>query len=597
MAVIPGTIYNDNNTVNGGFIPQFRPALLGTAFADTIDGRLGNDLLIGLGGNDTLIGGEGIDTMRGGTNDDTYVVDNVLDKVEELAGQGIDTVEASVSYTLSDHVENLTLIGNALNATGNSLNNVLTGNALNNLLDGKTGADIMKGGMGADTYIVDNVGDQVIELSGQGVDTVKSSISYTLGTFVENLELTGFAYQGVGNSYTNLMIGNSYSNLLDGGAGADTMRGGLGNDIYIVDNAGDKVEEALGQGIDTVRSSISYTLTDNVENLELMGSAYSGMGNSLGNRITGNSFNNHLDGKLGIDTMRGGQGNDFYVVDIGGDKVEEFLNEGIDTVSASVSYTLSDHVENLILTGTAYSGLGNSLGNEITGNSYSNYLDGKAGADTMKGGLGDDLYVVDNIGDKVEELAGQGSDRVFSSISKYTLTDHVENLTLTGTAYEGNGNNLNNDIVGNNSANYLTGGAGFDTISGGGGNDALFGGANGDKLMGEAGNDRLNGFGGGTLIEIDTLHGGAGFDRYILGNKSSAFYTGSSQYAIISHWEAGIDKFEVFGSASQYTLEKRSVAGIGGSGLDTVIKFGSDVIAYVQDTTSVFASDLLTATV
>jgi Ca2+-binding RTX toxin-like protein len=594
MAAIRGSIYNDNNTFNG-YPFQFRPALTGTNFADTIDGLDGHDLLIGLDGSDTLIGNTGIDTMRGGAGDDTYSVDNVSDKVEEAFGQGTDTVESSVNYTLGNYVENLKLIGTAYSATGNSLNNTLIGNSSANYLDGKAGADTMQGGAGSDVYVVNSSFDKVEEFAGQGTDWVYADISgYQLTDNVENLYIRGSAYSGYGNNLNNLMLGNSYSNYLDGKAGADTMRGGLGNDFYMVDTSADEVEEFAGQGIDTIRSSVSYTLSNHVENLELSDSAYSGTGNSLNNQITGNSFDNYLDGRAGADTMKGGQGSDFYVIDSAGDKVEELFNEGTDTVYSYVSHTLSNNVENLILAGTAYSGTGNSLGNQITGNSYSNYLDGKAGADTMKGGQGNDGYVVDNVGDKVEEFAGQGTDRVYSSIYTYTLGSNVENLSLTGTAYEGNGNSLDNDIAGNNYANYLTGGSGYDTISGGGGNDAIFGGMNSDTLFGGAGNDRLNGF-GGSFVDIDKLNGGAGFDRYILGNKSNAFYTGSLQYAVITHWEAGIDKFEVFGSASQYTLEKRSVAGIGGSGLDTVISRGSDVIAYVQDTTSVFASDLLTA--
>lgn len=406
--------------------------VLGGAGNDTLSGGAGNDTLLGGAGNDRLDGGSGADGLAGGVGNDTYVVDNADDVVTENAGEGIDLVQASVSYTLTEHVENLTLTGSSsINGTGNALDNLITGNggsnilrglegndslvgnAGNDTLDGGSGADSMSGGSGNDTYVVDDAGDQVIEGVGQGTDLVQASIDYSLTANVENLTLTGSAdLNGTGNGLANVITGNSGANLLDGGEGADTLIGGAGDDTYIVDNIGDVVSESSGAGIDTVLSSVSHTLSDNVENLTLTGTAsIAGIGNAQDNVLQGNSGDNQLlggegddwlDGGIGADSLAGGTGNDTYVVDNAGDQVIESADEGIDTVRASVSYSLSSNVENLELTGSAdIDGNGNALDNVISGNS------GNSGNNTLDGGAGNDRFVFG---------LGSGNDRIVDNL-------------------------------------------------------------------------------------------------------------------------------------------------------------------------------------
>lgn len=239
----------------------------------------------------------------------------------------------------------------------------------------------------------------------------------------------------------------------------------------------------------------SFTAGDHVKNLVLTGNGHiDATGNAQDNRITGNSGNNRLDGGLGADTLEGGAGNDTYVVDNAGDVVTEAAGGGTDTVLASVSHALSDHVENLVLTGTAnLDGTGNALNNQLTGNSGSNILDGGFGRDTMSGGLGDDTYIVDDIGDLVIEHVDSGHDTVQSSIS-YALTDHVEDLLLIGSGHiNGTGNALGNRMTGNAGNNRLDGGKGNDLLDGGTGNDVLIGGEGNDRLVGGFGKDDLTG--------------------------------------------------------------------------------------------------------
>jgi Ca2+-binding RTX toxin-like protein len=454
------------------------------------------------------------------------VVDNALDVVTELAGQGIDTVGASVTYTLAANVENLTLTGSAaINATGNADANVLTGNAAankltgldgNDTLIGGAGNDTMIGGLGDDTYVVDATGDVVTEVAAQGTDTVQTTLAaYTLAVNVEKLTFTSAAaHSGTGNTLDNVLTGNDGSDTLSGGAGADTLIGGLGNDGYVVDNAGDAVTELAGQGTDTVTASVAYTLAANVENLTLSGSsAIGGTGNGDANVLTGNSGanvltglggNDTLVGGAGSDTMIGGLGDDIYVVDAAGDVVTEVAGQGTDTVqTALATYVLAANVEQLAFTSTAaHNGTGNALDNVLTGNSGNDTLNGGAGADTMIGGLGNDAYVVDNAGDAVTEAVGAGTDTVTASVS-YTLAVNVESLTLaTGTtAINASGNAADNVLTGNAGNNLLAGFDGNDTLTAGAGNDTLQGGAGNDRLTGGLGND--------------TLSGGAGADTFV----------------------------------------------------------------------------------
>lgn len=202
----------------------------------TLIGSVLNDVITGAAGKDAIDGGVGADSLAGGLGDDTYTVDNIGDVVTEAAAAGTDTVKASIDYTLTANVENLIITGSATHGIGNDLANIITANALGNTLDGGTGADTLKGGDGNDTFIVDNIGDVVIDKSSTSIDNVQSSITYALGKTIENLTLTGGftdAINGTGNKLNNILTGNLGNNLLDGGAGADTISGGEGVDTII----------------------------------------------------------------------------------------------------------------------------------------------------------------------------------------------------------------------------------------------------------------------------------------------------------------------------------------------------------------------------
>jgi Ca2+-binding RTX toxin-like protein len=289
-------------------------------YGDTLNGDSGNDTLKGAAGNDVLNGGTGNDNLNGGTGNDVL---NGGDGNDILNG-GDEPSSIPGSNTLR----------------GDNGDDYLIGGNNNDYLIGGLGNDTMYGEGGNDIYIVDDVDDIIVERanSASGIDTVYSSVSYTISTNVETLVLSGVAaINGIGNSQNNRIYGNSASNnlsggagsdVLDGGVGADIMSGGIGNDIYFIDNAGDLVTEisALAPEIDTVYSSISHRLTANVERLTLTGTtAINGTGNNINNTIIGNSAANILYGGAGLDLLAGGLGADQF----------KFQNkiEGIDTIT------------------------------------------------------------------------------------------------------------------------------------------------------------------------------------------------------------------------------------------------------------------------
>jgi Ca2+-binding RTX toxin-like protein len=427
--------------VNGN---ELNNVVAGNNGDNMILGLLGNDKLTGNAGNDTLDGGAGTDTLIGGLGNDKFYVDSLTDVITENLNEGTDLVVSYIDYTLGTNLENLTLSGTALAATGNELNNLLTGNALantltgglgNDTLDGGSGIDTMTGGLGNDTYVIDNIGDVVIENAGEGTDTIQTSMTTSLvgQVNIENLTLTGLlAANATGNDSNNMLTGNDGNNLLlggigndslvggagvdtlDGGVGNDTMVGGLGNDVYYVDSSLDVLVENVGEGTDTVVTSTSYSLRANFENLALTGIGAANVnGNDLDNtvagnngdnmilglagndKLTGNGGNDTLDGGAGTDTLIGGLGNDKYYVDSLTDVITENTGEGTDLVVSYIDYTLGINLENLTLSGTALAAAGNELNNLLTGNALANTLNGGLGNDTFSGGAGADIFVFD----------------------------------------------------------------------------------------------------------------------------------------------------------------------------------------------------------
>jgi Ca2+-binding RTX toxin-like protein len=395
-----------------------------------------------------------------------------------------------------------TLTGTAGNDVISGLggNDTLVGGAGNDVLDGGAGADNMSGGTGNDIYIVDNVGDIVMENANEGIDTVKASLAtFTLASNVENLIFTGTAaFTGNGNALDNVIIGGAGNDTLNGNAGNDTLDGGAGNDTL---NGGD--------GNDTL---------------------YGGAGNDT---LNGGAGNDTLVGGDGNDVMTGGAGADILV---GG--------AGIDTASyagATVGLT-ADLTRPAGNTGDAagdfYSGIENLTGgagnDRLVGDGSVNVLDGGAGDDVLVGGAGADTLI-----------GGAGIDTAsYANASAGVTANLTTPATNTGDAAGDTYNAIENligsgfaDILtGNTVANLLDGGFGNDTLDGGAGNDTLFGRGGDDTLLGGAGTDSLDGGTGN-----DTLDGGAGADTMIGGFGDDTYVVDVATDVVTEALGQGID--------------------------------------------------------
>ena len=339
-----------------------------------------------------------------------------------------------------------------------------------------------------------NVGPETVTVD---IDDLTVSLpSPDTGVFNLDDSVTTFTLGGNGGGTVNggvnanVIVGNDGSNRLDGGPGSDTMAGGFGNDLYYVDNSGDVIQEATGEGsADRVATNVSYVVTAGAE-IELFTTksvagttALELTGNAFAQTIVGNAGDNIIadGGGAGADFLRGLGGNDTYIVRNSGTTIEEKSSAGAnDRVAAGVDYTLADGVFVELLTTTstgATTGIdltGNTGAQTIVGNAANNTISDGGGAaangDILKGLAGSDFYIVRNEGTLVQELVGQGAfDRVAVSKS-FALAAGAEVESLRTTSMHGTnaidltGNAFGQQIIGNAGANTLTGNGGADTF-------------------------------------------------------------------------------------------------------------------------------------
>ena len=426
---------NGNDTLTSGTSSDIligdagNDSLVGGAGDDSITGGTGNDVIAGGAGNDTLIGDSGYDTISGGDNDDFIRLTASSTGGSVDGGTGNDTVEGAYSdlsqWTFTGNEVFRVYGTNTLNATEagkfstieldsgystGTLNFSGTANATGSL--NLAWIQYVNGGAGNDALSIASTNTAVTVHGNNGNDTLTSGTSSDI--------LIGDAGNDslVGGAGDDSITGGTGNDALIGGAGNDTLIGETGDDRYEVNISTDVIVEtgdSLTGGVDTVTSYVSWTLGDSLENLTLTGTgAINGTGNSLANTLTGNSAANSLNGGAGNDTLSGGLGNDTYTVDSSGDVITESsdsISGGIDTVNASVTWTLGNYLEKLTLTGSAaINGTGNTLANTLTGNSVANSLNGGSGNDSLNGGTGNDTLI-----------GGAGTDSLIGGVGNDTF--------------------------------------------------------------------------------------------------------------------------------------------------------------------------------
>ncbi len=483
----------------------------------------------------------GIEAFVGTAYNDTFSSNASAHFFDGAGGSG-DTIDYSNS-TAAVTVNLTAGVGSGGDAQGDTFTAVerVVGSAYGDTLTSSTsGHTLQGGGAGDDVYIVGNSGVVIVESAGGGDDEIRTALAtYSMDAIahVERLTYTGTASATLtGNSGNNTIVGGNGNDILFGGTGADQLYG--------------------GNGIDTA----SYLGTTSAITLNLRTGIHTG-------GAAGDTF-------FGIEAFIGSERNDTF---ISNDQAHAFNgSDGADTVDYSAS---EGAVQVNLTTGTGLDG--DAEGDTYTaveiviGSAHADTLTSANADHTLKGGDGDDIYIVGDSGVDIVEAAGEGDDEVFTALTTFSIAGYanVERLTFTGTAgVTLTGNSGDNTVTGAGGNDTLNGGAGMDTLLGGSGNDTLNGGTGADILIGGDGTDTASYQSMTTAITLDFktgMHTGEATDDSFSGievfagtNFNDTFISDTAAHTFDG--KAGIDVVDYSGSASAVNVNLTTGVGSGG---------------------------------
>jgi Ca2+-binding RTX toxin-like protein len=402
-------------------------------------------------------------SVSGGAGNDTFTVTNATDVIVEAANAGIDTVNASVTYTLGDNLENLNLTGTAaINGTGNALNNVIVGNAANNVLNGGAGDDTIDGsfgnntiygGLGNDT-IIGGAGYANFYDGGDGNDTVDySNNNAVVGAILSADSGWGLYSSGggaytyfqngvdwgrkdnfvsienlIGSRYGDALVGNAEANRIDGGAGDDSIYGKGGNDALFGGDGNDTLDGGTGNN----------TIYGGKDNDTIIGGA---------------GYTNFYDGGDGNDTVDYSNNDAIVGAILSADSGWGLYSSGGGAYTYfqnGVDWGRKDNfvsIENLI---------GSRYGDVLVGNAEANRLDGGAGDDNINGGEGNDVLIGGFGNDTLQ--GGSGADTfVFNATLGSSNIDKITDFTVAQSDRIALDHNIFTKLVGvTDLSNYFT---------------------------------------------------------------------------------------------------------------------------------------------
>ena len=605
----------------------------GSSFADYV-GRAANDSVIGGSGNDTLVGADGDDTLRGLGGNDT--LSSQSGNASLFGGIGDDSIIAS---------------GSGLVDGGDGNDIVEAGFFQNGSIDGGDGSDtlklafsILRGSVVAGIEATEltfssvsvvpaaqiaNLG--VITLSGtastdggalrlqgangaistfnavlQDGETLTVSTESSLTTFQQTIDFSTSTFNGssfvtyiggdadetiiggtgsdslMGGNGEDLIEGRSGNDSLDGGLGSDTLKGGTGDDTYFVNGQIDIVEELAGEGHDHVFATGDYRLPGKTEDLTLLGNTSAkldGVGNGLGNVITGDVGNNVIRGLGGNDTIKGGDGNDVISGGAGADDLDggDGTNDALDYRRSTSGVTV-DLVNNTASGGHADGDtianferiLASDFDDTLTGSAANDRLVGRSGNDIISGGDGNDVISGGAGGDNLD--GGDGTNDALDYSRSAAAVD-INLGTNTASGGDAAGDTIANfeRVIGSAFGDSLTGSAGTDRLLGRSGNDTIDGGGGNDVISGGAGADDLDG-GDGDNDALDYRKSASGVSVDLVNNTASGGDAAGDTIANFERILASEFDDTLTGSAGNDRLVGRSGNDIisGGAGNDVI---------------------------